>query len=177
MPLGRATILSELLLQNDRVDARQWQKLHSEIRQFYLLGILFPIVNDKLSGGEHYCNHNMDPIRIIPLLLYDRIIALSYSSKQRLLPDTGGRYTIKSRPPNAKQAWKCNTEYMRKRYDRWYWEMRTKRTPFTVALRTPMKHLKSNIQRKVHFHHVDMAVERNCRLTGPPNWLCDEYRC
>ena len=174
---GRVMAKSYLLPITERSEILQWNQLHSEIRQFYLLGILFPVENVKISSEEHFCNHNMDPIRIIPLLLYDRITALPHISKRLLIPDAGGRYTIKARPPNLKQAWKCDTEYMRKKYDRWYWEMRLKRIPYTVALRTPLKDIKSDIQRRIHFHHVDAAVERNRQLRFPPHWLSTENIC
>ena len=154
-----------------------WKQLHSEIRQFFHLGILFPVINRRLTAVEHYSNHNVDPIRIIPLLLYDRITTLPAASKRLLVPNTGGRYIFKSRTPNKKQAWKSDTAYMRRQYDKWYWEMRLRRTPFTVALRRPMKHMKSNIQRKIHFLHVDAAVERNRQSPGPPQWLSEEYHC
>ena len=169
--------LPHLLPFDDKIEVRLWKRLHMEIRQFGIVGILYPIINGKIGDGEHFCNHNMDPIRILPLLLYDRITDLPAATKRRLVPDTGGRYIFKSRAPNRKQAWKCDTDYMRKRYDRWYWDMRLKRTPYTVALRAPLKHMKSNIQRRIHFYHVDAAVERNRQLTGPPYWLFQEYYC
>ena len=154
---------------------RTWMKLHQEIRRFYFTGMLYPVVNKVLADGDHYCNRNIDPIRILPLKLYDRIIELSREQKRKMVPNTGGRYLIKSKSPNRKQAWKSDTEFMRRKYDKWYWDMRLQRTPYTVALRAPMKKMTSNIQRKVHFYHVDAAVERNRTLPWPPRWLEEIY--
>ena len=142
-----------------------------------MTGILYPAPNDTITTDERFCNHNIDPIRILPLSLYDRISMLSATERHSLFPDTGGRAIIRSRSPNKIQAWICNTSYMQRKYDRWYWNMRLNRIPFTVAFRAPLKTVKSNIQRKVHFRQVDNAIERNRRLLGPPRWLEEEYRC
>ena len=157
-------------------DLQVWKRLHHEIRQFHRTGVLFPITKDNIKEDERFRNHNIDPIRILPLLLYDRIMDLPSMTKQLLFPRTGGRRLFKAKAPNRKQAWKGDTEYTRRKYDIWYWDMRLKRIPYTVALCRPMKGMRSNIQRKVHFYHVDAAVERNRQLRSPPRWYEEEYQ-
>ena len=156
-----------------------WKKLHHEIRQFRRTGLLFPVNKDHIQDNEHFRNRSIDPIRILPRLLYDRITKLPPKTKQRLFPRTGGRRLIKVIEASPKQAWKGDTEYTRRKYDRWYWEMRLKRIPYTVALTRPMKTMISNIQRKLHFYHTNAAVERNRLLKWLPRWLEEEYaeRC
>jgi hypothetical protein len=95
--------------------------------------------------------------------------------KSRLFPRTGGRRLIKVKDTKVKKAWMGDTEYTRRKYDRWYWDMRLKRTPFTVALQRPMKTMISNIQRRLHFYHTSAAVERNRLFKWPPRWLEEEY--
>jgi len=157
-------------------DLYVWKKLHLEIRQFHRTGLLFPITKDPIRGDEHFRNNNIDPIRILPLLLYDRIMDLPSTAKQLLFPRTGGRRLFKAKAPNKKQAWKGDTAYTRRKYDKWYWDMRVRRIPFTVAFRTPMKAMTSKIQRKVHYYHTRAAVDRNCHLKWAPNWYEEAYQ-
>lgn len=175
--MEQVRLLVCLLPIHTRQDLRVWQRLHQEIRQFHSTGILYPVINETIPPAEHYRNGNIDPIRIIPLLLYDRILDLSPVIKRQLLPNTGGRYIIKAAAPSKNQAWKGDTAYTRRKYDKWYWDMRLRRTPFTVALRTPMKGMRSNLQRKLHFQHVDASIERNRLLRGPPEWAEEPDSC
>jgi len=156
-------------------DLHTWRKLHHEIRQFRWTGLLFPVNKDHIREDEHFRNLNIDPIRILPRPLYDRIKDLPAVTKNTLFPRTGGRRLIKVKEASPKQAWKGDTEYTRRKYDRWYWDMRLRRIPFTVALQKPMRNMVSNIQRKLHFHHTSAAVERNRLLKWPPRWLEEEY--
>ena len=164
-----------LLPLHTKHDLQVWMKLHKEIRQFRRTGLLVPIDETHLGEEEHYRNNNVDPTRILPRPLYDRITILPSATKNRLFPRTGGRRLIKVKDTKVKKAWMGDTEYTRRKYDRWYWDMRLKRTPFTVALQRPMKTMISNIQRRLHFYHTSAAVERNRLLKWPPRWLEEEY--
>ena len=164
-----------LLPLNTKHDLHVWRRLHQEIRRFRRTGLLVPINKTHLGDDEHFQNTSIDPIRILPRPLYDRITRLPASTKNMLFPRTGGRWSIRVKDAMVKRAWLGDTEYTRRRYDRWYWDMRLKRIPFTVALRKPMKTMISNIQRKLHFHHTSAAVERNRLLKWPPRWLEEVY--
>jgi hypothetical protein len=118
-------------------DLRTWKRLHQEIRRFKDTGILHPVENRMITDDECYQNHTVNPIRIIPLPLYSRILSKPNVSKRLLFPYTSGRLLIKHQSSHTTKELKSNTDYVRLRYDKWYWNMKVRRTPSVITSRAP----------------------------------------
>ena len=171
-------IQTRILPFKERADIHRWLMLQSEIRDFSKEGILYPVNNPAISPSDRFLNRSENCVRKIPRLLYDRIVHLPYAQKKLLIPHAKGLYTIIPRSRPRSPAWKGDTEYMRRKFDRWYWEMRGYRIPFTTALRRLLTDVHSGVQRRVFLYHVDMTIERNRVLQLPPMWLqIEQSRC
>jgi len=161
----------------DETELQQWQKLQREIRQFGKEGLLNPVKGKRVNQIDHYRNYSDDPVRKVPRLIYDKVVALPYSQKKLLIPAVNNFYTLTARPSSSKKSWLKHTEYTIKKYDRWYWKMRNRRTPFDVAWRALLGRHTSEFMKKIHWYHVKEAIERNCKRVGPPIGLFTQEHC
>jgi hypothetical protein len=153
------------------LNQKHMNKLHKELKLFFVSGMLFPIRNNKLLPEDHYVNHSKVPIRQVSRPLFDRVQTLSATQKQYIFPHIYDSITIKETKRTKTPSWLGDTTTTRKKYDQWYWKMRLLRTPFNQAFKLGTNPLMTTIQKRAHEFHIEAAIQRNSHLEGPPKWL------
>jgi hypothetical protein len=169
-----------------------WYQIQNDIRRFYMLGLLFPAINNSLDPTDHWRNNSKQNYRCIPQSIYLRVLSVPVSILKTLFPsDYKGKVTMITETPNLNSRMIKDTVSIHQKYDLWYWKAMRMARRMDVDPSSPRRaynrlrghsrkeaHSMSAPEWRAHHYYMWEAIQRNKLLHEPPTVVMEEIaRC
>ena len=168
-----------------------WYQIQYDIRRFYMLGLLFPVLNHSLEPNDHWRNNSKQNYRYIPQSIYLRVLSVPISILKTLFPsDYKGKVTMITETPNQSRMVK-DLVTIHQKYDLWYWKAMRMARKMDIDPSSPRRaynklrghsrseaHSMNAPEWRAHHYYMWEAIQRNKFLREPPKVVMEEIaRC